>query len=90
MTDYTIGILILAASMAVIVWMLAVSYKLIAESAIEEAREEAKKDARLMAQWKYQQMLKSTKVRIKQTMRITNDTDIPWQSERRDSCEQTG
>lgn len=76
MTDYTIGILILAASMAAIVLMLAIHYKLIADFAIEEAREAARQDARRMAERRYRQMLHDTRFRIQQQICITDETEV--------------
>ena len=57
--------------------MLAVSYKLVAESAIKEAKQEAEHKAQILAERKYQRMLATTRYRVRIGMRIVDEMEVP-------------
>lgn len=61
--------------------MLAVHYKIVADAAIEEAREDAERNAEKQAERMYRRALASTKIHVKQQLRIINESGIDWGKE---------
>lgn len=80
-TDYALGGLILLVFFAAMLAMLAVHYKLVADAAIEEAREDAKRDAAKQADRLYRRALADAKIHVRQQLRIINESDIDWGKE---------
>lgn len=80
MSEYLIGVLIIAAAFAAIVLMLAANYKLVADAAIEENRlkEQAKRarTAHRMAVKMAQDAIKNATFTVQIT--AVNESDIDW------------
>lgn len=72
------GLILLALGFLAILSMLAISYKMVADDAIREERRKARIRARIMAERKYQHMLATTQFRVRQQLRISNESDIRW------------
>ena len=79
MSEYIIGIIVLAAFFTAIVAMLAVNYKLVAESKIEDAKKEMKKEAMRRADKLFQNYIRTCEFRVvRDPVVLINESDIDW------------
>ena len=79
--EYILAGLILLGFFATILTMLAVHYKLVADAAIEEAREDAERNAVKQADRMYRRALETAQIHVVQQLRIINESDIDWGKE---------
>ena len=72
------GYLIFGLFLVGVVTMICASIKMITKDVRKEERENARHDARIMAEREYERMIRNTKFKIKQAVVITNESDIRW------------
>lgn len=79
--QYICGYITVIAACGSIMLMLFSSFKMVLDNAIKQARQEAEHRARILAERRYQQMLANTQIRVRQQLRIVNDSDMGWGQE---------
>ena len=77
-TERALGVLILVAAFAAMLCMAAYHYRLVAKAAIQDAREEARREAVREADRRYRDAIRNADIRVKQQVRLVNESDINW------------
>lgn len=72
--QYVAGYAVMVAGMLAIVLMIYSSCMTVIKDAEDEAKQDAKHYAKILAEQKYQEMLASTKYRVRFGLRIVDDT----------------
>ena len=79
--EWVLAGVIMAGFFFTVLAMLAGHYKLVADAAIEEAREEADENAARQADRMYRRALATAQIHVVQRLRIINESDIDWGKE---------
>lgn len=75
---YIAGYILLIAALGAILLMIVSSIKLVIDDAVREAQQEAKLEARILAERKYQEMIATTRYRVRIGLRIVDETSTDW------------
>lgn len=76
--DWGCGLILLTLAWVALMLMLTLSCKMVADDAMKEAEQEAEHRAQILAERRYRQMLENTQIRVRQQLRIVNESDIDW------------
>lgn len=73
-----LGYLVLGLFITCIIVMIYAHIKMVEDDARKEEREKAHRQALIMAEQEFNRMVRNTKFKIRQTVVITNESDIRW------------
>lgn len=76
--DFGCGLILLLLAWVALMLMLTLSCKMAADDAEKEAKQEAEQMSQILAERRYRQMLETTQIRVRQQLRIVNESDIDW------------